>query len=361
MPLSQDRGWRWIAIALIAAQPLKAIAHERPSIDAGIRVLAESPRMLQLTASKAHQPARRSDAEARFERVVRFAVPAEIAVIRGDAGNHLAYLAFAFAQRYEVCVYRGTGPQPRPAGRADAGRGTKYLLMTCSHSLRAGDEVTADFLRLTILGGDSRAGSTTAQLVLLDVSAPAPQPASALAQIGLGKARAGDHAAALEDYNQALRQDPQDAHAYAYRSQSLRALGATAPAEADLRRVLELRLQGWEQNIAADPGAADNYTGCAATRLSLGDARGAIDDYSAALYLRPGHARSLLGLGHARYRYGDRIGALAEYGLALAADPGLIEAYLARAVVRAALGDLDGANADRQEARLKAPDDQVSH
>ncbi len=117
MPLSQDHGWRWIAIALIAAQPLKAIANERPSIDAGIRVLAESPRTLQLTASKAHQPARRSDAEARFERVVRFAVPAEIAVIRGDAGNHTSP-TWPLPSRSAMRCASIAGPGPNPALRA---------------------------------------------------------------------------------------------------------------------------------------------------------------------------------------------------------------------------------------------------
>jgi tetratricopeptide (TPR) repeat protein len=357
MPLGPDC-WRWLAVALLAAQPPAALAHGKP--EAGVIVLADSPRTLRLIASKTYQPARRSNAEADFERVVRFAVPAEIAVIRGDAGDHLAYLAFAFAHRYEVCVYRGTAHRSGRPGGTHGGRGTKYLLKACSHRLHAGDEVTADFLRLSILSGDPRAGPTAVQLVLLDLSAPAPPPASELARSGLDKARAGNYAAAVEDYSRALQQDPRDTYAYAYRSQSLRALGQTIGAEADIRRVLELRLEAWEQDIAADPGDADNYAGRAATRLSLGDARGAIDDYSAALYLRPGHARSLLGLGNARYRDGDRNGALAEYGLALAADPGLIEAYVARAIVRAALGDLDGANADRQEARLKTPTDQVS-
>jgi tetratricopeptide (TPR) repeat protein len=352
---------RWLALALLAVQPLVAGAHARPGADTNVIVLAESPLTLRLIASKSYAPPHRSSAHIHFERVFRFVIPAEIPVIHGSAGDHLAYLSFAFQQRHYVCLYRGNAHPPNgPKTKRDRDT-TKYSFKRCNHGVQAGDEVAAEVLRLAVLNGDRRAGTTTVELILLDLSAPAPPPASELAESGLNKARAGDHVGAIEDYNRAIQQNSSDAYAYAYRSQSLRALGDDAGAQADIRQVLLLRLEAWDRELAADPDDADAYAGRAATRLSLGDAAGARDDYSAALALRPAHARTLLGLGNARYRLGDPSGALAEYGAALAADPNLIEAYLARAVVRAEVGDSDGANADRLAARLATPTDQVSH
>jgi tetratricopeptide (TPR) repeat protein len=121
-----------------------------------------------------------------------------------------------------------------------------------------------------------------------DFSAPPPPPVSELVQSGLDKARSGDHLAAIKDYNRAIQKDSRDAHAYAFRSQSLRALGDDRGAQADVERVLQLRLKDWDQLLALNPDDADAYAGRAATRLSLGDASGAIDDYTTLLQLRAG-------------------------------------------------------------------------
>lgn len=188
----------------------------------------------------------------------------------------------------------------------------------------------------------------------------APPPVSELASSGLEKARSGDHLAAIEDYNRAIQQDPRDAYAYSFRSRSLRALGDETGAQADIERVLQLRIEEWDGLLMTNPNDPDAYAGRAATRLSLGDADGAIDDYTTSLLLRPGHARTLFGLGNARYRAGDRTGALDEYDQALAADPNLVEGYVARAQVRLELGDVEGAAADLLTARLIAPSDQVT-
>ena len=194
----------------------------------------------------------------------------------------------------------------------------------------------------------------------LEKSLESPPPVSELAQRGLDKARRGDHLAAIEDYNRAIQQDSRDAYAYAFRSQSLRALGDDIGAEADIESVLQLRLEEWDQQLSTNPDDADAYAGRAATLLSLGHALGAIDDFTMSLQLRPRHARTLFELGNARYRAGDRTGALAAYRQSLAANRYLVESYVARALVRLDLGDVAGANTDRRIARRFAPSDQVT-
>jgi tetratricopeptide (TPR) repeat protein len=194
----------------------------------------------------------------------------------------------------------------------------------------------------------------------LDFSVLTPPPVSELARSGLDKARRGDHLAAIEDYNRATQEDPRDPYAYAFRSQSLRALGDDTGAQADIRRVLQLQLEKWDEWLTTNPNDANAYAGRAITRLSLGDAPGAIDDYATSLQLRPDDPPTLFALGNARYRAGDTRGARDEYDRALAVNPNLVEGYVARAQVRLDLGDVEGAAADRVTARRLAPDDQVS-
>jgi tetratricopeptide (TPR) repeat protein len=193
-----------------------------------------------------------------------------------------------------------------------------------------------------------------------DPSAPLPPPVSELAQSGLQKARGGDHLAAIEDYDRAIQQDSRDAHAYAFRSQSLRALGDDVGAQIDIEQVLQIHLEEQDQQLMMDPDDAEGYAARAATLLSLGDTLGAVDDYSTSLQLRPRHAPTLFELGNARYRAGDPTGALNAYRRSLAADRFLVETYVARALVRLDLGDVAGANADLRIARRFAPTDQVT-
>jgi tetratricopeptide (TPR) repeat protein len=191
-------------------------------------------------------------------------------------------------------------------------------------------------------------------------SAPMPPPVSDLAQSGLQKARSGDHLAAIEDYDRAIEQDSRDAYAYAFRSQSLRAVRDDVGAQFDIEQVFLIRLEEHDQQIAIDPDDAEAYAARAATLLSLGDTLEAIGDYSTSLQLRPRHAPTLFELGNARYRAGDLKGALNAYRRSIAANRFLSENYVARAVVRFDLGDVAGANADRLIARRLAPNDQVT-
>jgi tetratricopeptide (TPR) repeat protein len=354
------RCWQWIQVALLASQLPLVFPLAAQAAEAGVFVLAQNPLTLRLVASKEYKPPRRFDAEIQLERVFRFTIPDEIPVIEGNAGHHRARLSFQFSGQHFTCVFRGDADQSHPSRPRQSAKGRKYLFQHCTHPLRAGDEVAADFLRLSILNGDQRAGTTTIELVLLDLSAPTPPPVSELAHSGLDKARSGDDLAAIEDYNRAIQQDPRDAYAYAFRSQSLRALGDETGAQTDIERVLQLRLEKWDQLLTTNPNDADAYVGRAATRLSLGDTPGAIDDYTTSLQLRPGHAPTMSALGNARYRAGDKSGARAEYDQALAVNPTLVEGYVARALVRLELGDVEGAEADSLTARLLAPDDQVS-
>jgi len=347
--------------AMLCAPGANTAAHRGKPPPAGVFALADSPLTLKLVASRTYFPTRRYDARTHLERAFRFTLPAEIAVVDGNAGNHLARLSFRFSTgKPMTCLYRGGADRSHPKDPEQIAKGLRYRFKHCTAGLAKGEEVVADALAMSVLNGDKRAGPTTIELVLTDISVPAPPPASELAQSGLDKARAGDYAGAIADYDAAIQANPSDAYAYSYRAAARSALGDSAGAASDIQRGLLLQLGTWTEAIARDPGNPDLYADRAITLLSLDRAQGAVDDLTTSLALRPNHARTRFELGNARSRAGDLTGARAEYDAALTLDPNLAEAYFARAEVRLALGDQAGADEDRLAARLVSTGDQVS-
>jgi hypothetical protein len=100
-----------------------------------------------------------------------FAIPAELPVIGGNAGNGYAALAFRRpAASTEIrCRYRGGASRAHPTSPADVARGLRYHLQSCTDGGRAGDVVQADRVSLRIESGDSRRGATRVR-VQVDVA-----------------------------------------------------------------------------------------------------------------------------------------------------------------------------------------------
>lgn len=191
--------------------------------------------------------------------------------------------------------------------------------------------------------------------------AVAAEPATARYFVieGVERARRGDHRAAIEQYNQALRTDTSIIEAYAYRGFSRIAIGDTSGGEADLQRAVRLRIEEWTALLATKPDDSDTLLRRGVAYSDIGEYRMAIGDFEHVLRLEPGNAQSYYLRGNAHYRLGNQADALADYNTALRLNADLLPAYVARAAANLALGNRAAATADYESARRLTRDDQV--
>ena len=122
---------------------------------------------------------------------------------------------------------------------------------------------------------------------------------------------------AIADFSEAIRLDPEDAHALNGRCWMRTIVGR------DLREALEdcnaaLRLR-------PDDAATIDSRGFAC--LKLGQLNNAIAEYDAALALAPGQAESRYGRGAAKLQKGDKEGGNADIAAAKVLDPGIAEEF----------------------------------
>lgn len=152
-------------------------------------------------------------------------------------------------------------------------------------------------------------------------------PAECHAQTAADRYSSGDFAGAVAACDDALRINPQLAHAYNTRGAARYNLGDFAGALADCDRALALQTNY--------PGACFNR---AAVRTALNDFAGAVADCDRALDLQPDkpgvyHCRAV-----ARYGLLDFRGSIADCDRALALDPRFAPALAARAAALNGLG-----------------------
>jgi|SanBayMetagenome_1026888.scaffolds.fasta_scaffold11119_1 tetratricopeptide (TPR) repeat protein len=148
----------------------------------------------------------------------------------------------------------------------------------------------------------------TAQQVLDVLSGKTKQPEDAIAYYNRGNVYydLGEKQKALEDYNQALKLDPNLAYAY--------------------------------------NGRGNVYY------YNLGENQKALEDYNQALKLDPNFAVSYNGRGNVYYNLGEKQKALEDYNQALKLDPNLVYAYHGRGNVYYDLGEKQKALEDYQKA-----------
>jgi len=159
----------------------------------------------------------------------------------------------------------------------------------------------------------------------------------------------GDHAAAIEDYDAALRWSPPYWQPYFNRALALVAQGCDLDAVADYRRVMALQ-----------PAHLDARIHLADLHLRRDEAENAAPLIIAALNLAPGNARAVCLRGLLELGRGDLAAALASFSAALAADPQLPDAWANRASIHfkqgaleLALNDLDRALALREDGDVR--------
>ncbi|MTJ45766.1 serine protease [Dolichospermum flos-aquae] len=156
----------------------------------------------------------------------------------------------------------------------------------------------------------------------------------------------GDKPGAIDDYNQAIKINPNDALAYYNRGV--------------VRKKLEDKqgaIDDYTQAIKINPNFTEVYNNRGVVRYDLGDKQGAIEDYNQAIKFNPNFTEAYYNRGVVRYDLGDKQGAIEDYNQAIKFNPNFTEAYNNRGVVRDDLGDKPGAIEDFNQAIKINPND----
>lgn len=144
-----------------------------------------------------------------------------------------------------------------------------------------------------------------------------------LYQEGVNKYESGNYEGAVEDFNQAIKLDPQNALAYNRRGDAYYRLGDYEQAQADSSQAIVLNPQ--DANAYFDRGFAFS---------ALGKYKEAIADYTQAIKLNSKNAYAYYGRGLARVQLKDNKGAIEDFSKAIALKPQYTEAYLQRGIFR---------------------------
>ena len=204
-----------------------------------------------------------------------------------------------------------------------------------------------------------------------------------LFRMGRTKMRAGETAAALADFEQALKLIPDYAEAVSAKAESLDMLGRIDAAKGEYERARQL----WARQRPGAPDRSylfrqrgrftfevDSYelallrvkTGsfphlaCGNALLAQGHPEEAIRCYDRALKIKPNDPDLTALKGEAQSMAGRYKAAIEAFDFALATHPKAPETLSARAIAKLGLGDLAGANADWQRQLELLPLGQAS-
>ncbi len=167
---------------------------------------------------------------------------------------------------------------------------------------------------------------------------------------GVDKQEKGDKQAAIDNYNQAIKINPNYAEAYNNRGNVRNDLGDKQAA-----------IDDYNQAIKINPNDALAYNNRGLVREDLGDKQGAIDDYNQAIKMNPNLAGAYYNRGFARYDLGDKQAAIQDYNQALKINPNHAQAYINRGIARYDSGDKQGAIADYNQAIKINPNDDYAY
>jgi tetratricopeptide (TPR) repeat protein len=194
---------------------------------------------------------------------------------------------------------------------------------------------------------------------------------------GLKFSAQGRHAEAIEQFERALAERPDDTRTLFALGNTARALGMKQPAEAFFRRVLALEPGRLEAIInlanllradgqfaaaeavlapalARNPETPELWLTMGSTAREMGDAERARAHYRQAIALKPNCAAALSNLADLMADSGEHDEAMALYDGALASDSGAAQPRLNRAILHFLRGELTDGWRD-YEARLKVP------
>lgn len=163
----------------------------------------------------------------------------------------------------------------------------------------------------TLLGETDKAIASLDKAISLD-------PGSPSAYYERGNARlARDPFAAIQDYTEAIRRNPQYVEAYFNRGAARGRLKNHADAIEDFTKLIELM-----------PSNPRVYINRALAYIELAEYAKAVEDCSAVLRFEPGNSQAVMMRGNAKYRMKDHRGAFEDFTLVLKNNPQDVTAFL---------------------------------
>ncbi len=163
--------------------------------------------------------------------------------------------------------------------------------------------------------------------------------------LGAVLAKQGRLAEAANQYNQALRYDPDNAAA-------LRNLGGVLARQGKLAEAV----QDCERSLQAEPDDSQGHNNLGFALAAQGKTSEAIQHYERALELDPNCTEARINLGVALARQGEFVQAMQQYQRALQRDPDSAEAHYDAGVALAALGQTAAAIREYDRAIQLEPD-----
>jgi tetratricopeptide (TPR) repeat protein len=144
-----------------------------------------------------------------------------------------------------------------------------------------------------------------------------PKRAKSFLKQGLKKLSQSDYAAALKDFKQALRIEPNFIEAYLCQGLVYYYQGNYQEAIASCNQVLQI-----------NPRNVDAYNNRGLNRCALGEYKDAIADFNQVLEIDPYHAKAFLNRGYSRMQLDDNWSAIEDFDQALRLDPTSARVYL---------------------------------
>jgi tetratricopeptide (TPR) repeat protein len=190
-----------------------------------------------------------------------------------------------------------------------------------------------------------------------------PNNAEAFLGRGIAFASRSDFETAIADFTDAIRIDSNLAAAYVFRGRALAASVVTVTEieegfsdffyiveeeeiTAEQEAAFDLAIADCTQAIRLDPNFVLAYRERADAYTRKGDYDRAIADYTAAIRLDPNNAAAYTRRGEAYNNKGDHNRALADYNQAIRLDPNDTKAYIKRAIMYISTDEYDQAIAD---------------
>lgn len=156
---------------------------------------------------------------------------------------------------------------------------------------------------------------------------------------GVEKATREDRTGAIEDYNQAIRFNPNDAEAYYKRGNVNYDLGKLKEAKEDYSQALRL-----------NPNHANAYYNRGLANYDLHEYQAAVEDYTEAIRINPNDGEAYYKRGMANFELREYQAAIEDCTRAIQGNPNDAKAYISRGLARAASGDSQGGIADFTQA-----------
>jgi len=175
------------------------------------------------------------------------------------------------------------------------------------------------------------------EVVAMNISAV--QAAPAVMNRGTAYSAKGDLDRALQDYNQAIEMNPENAGAYVNRALALARKGELDCAMNDYAKAITLNPQQWQA-----------YFDRAAELRDQGKLCEAVDDLERVMKLNPGFVGAYMNRANIYVGQGELDKAIADYDAALLRDPKLADAYFSRANIFLQKRDYRHALVDFQNA-----------